>query len=51
MQKVVLTLETGDEEFKLADLMKEVQDFLEKKDFEIIDCAKIKKTQKREKDV
>ena len=51
MQQIQFTIETGDQEFLLAELMKEVQDFLKDKDFEIISCFKIRKPKKRAKDV
>jgi len=51
MIQINLTLETGDTEFFLADLMKEMQDFLIKKDLEIVSCYKNKKKEKRDKDV
>jgi len=49
--QVQFTIEGGDIDFKLADLMKEVQDFLNDKDFEIISSFKIRKPKKRSKDV
>ena len=50
-QQVQLTLETGDKDFLLSSLMDKIQSFLDNEDFEITSCFKIRKTQKRSKDV